>query len=104
MEVLEFKVKSGVRSIESETVKPKGQKIPVFVEGKNEMDSYLHRFERYVTALNWKPLLRATHLSALFKGRALDVNALLLSKITLHCNGLKEALLNRFELDEDGFF
>lgn len=103
MEVLEFKVKSGVSTVDSEMIKPKGPKLPVFDEGKDEMDSYLHRFERYATAQNWKHELWATHLSALLKGRALDVYALLPSDKALDYNELKRALLKRYELTEEGF-
>ena len=38
-----------------ETIKAKAPKIPAFNEGKDEMDSYLLRFERYATAQKWEP-------------------------------------------------
>lgn len=104
MEVLDLKAKSGVSARDTETVRPpKGPKLPVFEDGKDEMDSYLQRFERFATAQNWKSELWATHLSALLKGRALDVYALLPSDKALDYNELKTALLKRYELTEDGF-
>ena len=103
MEMLEIKAKSGVSTGGTETIKPKGPKLPVFDEGKDEMDSYLHRFERYATAQLWKQEVWATHLSALLKGRALDVYALLPVEKALDYNELKKALLKRYELTEDGF-
>lgn len=103
LEVLEMKSKQGVSIVESDMPKPKGPKIPAFEEGKDEMDSYLHRFERYATAQHWKQEVWATHLSALLKGRALDVYALLPSDKALDYNELKKALLKRYELTEDGF-
>ena len=54
-------------------VTAKTPKIPAFDEGKDEMDSYLLRFERYATAQKWKKEDWATNLSALLKGKALDV-------------------------------
>ena len=66
------------------------------------MDSYLHRFKHYATAQLWKEVW-ATHLSALLKGRALDVYALLPVEKALDYNELKKALLKRYELTEDGF-
>ena len=42
-------------------------------DSKDKMDSYLSWFEKYATAYKWDPPLRATYLSALLKGRALDV-------------------------------
>ena len=41
------------------------------------MDSYLRRFERYATAQKWKKEGWATSLSALLKGKALDVQSTL---------------------------
>ena len=48
-----------------ETIKAKTPKIPAFNEGKDKMDSYLLRFERYATAQKWEPDTWATGLSAL---------------------------------------
>ncbi|XP_041375943.1 uncharacterized protein LOC121388603 [Gigantopelta aegis] len=45
----------------------------------------------------------ATHLSVLLKGRALDVYASMPSEQALNYNNLKEALLKRYDLTEDGF-
>ena len=90
MKLLEMKAKTRVSTSEVETIKAKGPKLPTFEEGKDEMDSYLHRFERYATAQNWKPEVWATHLSALLKGRALDVYALLPSEKALDYNELKK--------------
>ena len=89
IKLLEMKVKTGVSTSEVETIKAKGPKLSAFEEGKDEMDSYLHRFERYATAKNWKPEVWATHMSALLKGRALDVYALLPSEKALDYNELK---------------
>ena len=60
-----------------ETIKAKAPKIPAFNEGKDEMDSYLLRFERYATAQKWDPDTWATGLSALLQGKVLDVYALI---------------------------
>ena len=38
-----------------------------------QMDSYLSRFEKYATANKWDKNVWAAYLSALMKGRALDV-------------------------------
>lgn len=67
-------IKSGsVKNVVSETcVKASMPKIPPFDESRDEMDSYLRRFERYATAQNWERKTWATSLSALLRGRALD--------------------------------
>ena len=53
-----------------ETIKAKSPRIPAFNQGKDEMDSYLLRFERYATAQKWEPDTWATGLSALLQGKA----------------------------------
>ena len=86
-----------------ETIKAKVPKIPAFNEGKDEMDSYLLRFERYATAQKWEPETWATGLSALLQGKALDVYALMPKEDALNYDKLKVALLKRYELTEEGF-
>ena len=86
-----------------ETIKAKAPKIPAFNEGKDEMDSYLLRFERYATAQKWEPDTWATGLSALLQGKALDVYALMPKEDALNYDKLKAALLKRYELTEEGF-
>ena len=86
-----------------ETIKAKAPKIQAFNEGKDEMDSYLLRFERYATAQKWEPDTWATGLSALLQGKALDVYALMPKEDALNYDKLKVALLKRYELTEEGF-
>ena len=86
-----------------ETIKAKAPKIPAFNEGKDEMDSYLLRFERYATAQKWEPDTWATGLSVLLQGKALDVYALMPKEDALNYDKLKVALLKRYELTEEGF-
>ena len=86
-----------------ETIKAKAPKIPAFNECKDEMDSYLLRFERYATAQKWEPDTWATGLSALLQGKALDVYALMPKEDALNYDKLKVALLKRYELTEEGF-
>ena len=86
-----------------ETIKAKAPKIPAFNEGKDEMDSFLLRFERYATAQKWEPDTWATGLSALLQGKALDGYALMPKEDALNYDKLKVALLKRYELTEEGF-
>ena len=72
-------------------VTAKTPKIPAFDEGKDEMDSYLLRFETYATAQKWKKEDWATNLSALLKGKALDVYALMPVEEALNYDMLKAA-------------
>ena len=51
----------------------KDPKLPYFDEAKYKMDSYISRFEKYATANKWERDRWAINLSALLKGRALEV-------------------------------
>ena len=86
-----------------ETIKAESPKIPAFNEGKDEMDSYLLRFERYATAQKWEPETWATGLSALLQGKALHVYALMPKEYALNYDKLNVSLLKRYELTEEGF-
>ena len=77
--------------------------MPFFDEVKDDIDSYLRRSERYAAAQKWTVETWAVHLSALLRGRALDVYALLPQDQALNYEALKTSLLKRFERTEDGF-
>jgi hypothetical protein len=81
----------------------KGPKLPPFEEKSDDIDSYLRRFERHAQAHNWHKTIWATDLSALLKGNALDVYALLPPEHALDYDVLKGCLLRRFDKTEDGF-
>ena len=67
------------------------------------MDSYLSRFEKYATANEWKKSIWAAFVSALLKGRALDVYDSLSVDDPADYEKLKEALLKNFDMTERGF-
>ena len=48
-------------------------KLPAFVDEKDELDSYLLRFERYAENAKWEQVTWAIKLSALLSGSAMDV-------------------------------
>ena len=56
-------------------VSGKAPRMPHFDEERDFMDSYLSRFERFAESQKWNRDDWATCLSALLKGRALDVYA-----------------------------
>ena len=51
----------------------KAPKLPSFVDGKDDLDAYLQRFERFATTAKWENTGWASKLSALLSGRALEV-------------------------------
>ena len=78
-------------------------KFPYFEESKDKMDSYLSRFEKYATANKWDKNVWAAYLSALLKGRALDVYDRLSTEDAADYDKLKDALLKNFDMTERGF-
>ena len=81
----------------------KGPKLPVFADGKDDLDSYLKRFERFAISNDWKRGEWATALSALLTRKALDVYSRLQDDTALDYEKVKEALLIRYQLTEEGF-
>ena len=82
--------------------KMKGPKMVPFDE-RDDMGSYLHRFERYAVLQGWTRSDWAVYLSALLKGKALDVYARLPLEQSQDYGKLKEALLQRYALTEEGY-
>ena len=78
-------------------------KLPAFNEKYDSMDSYLKRFERFAENAGWDKSNWATSLSALIQGKALDVYSRLSPTDSLNYDKLKDALLKRFQLTEEGF-
>jgi len=78
-------------------------KMPHFDEERDFIDSYLGRFERFAETQKWKREHWAMYLSALLKGRALDVYSRLPSEQAGDYDRLNNALLKRYLLSADGF-
>ncbi|XP_062616792.1 uncharacterized protein LOC134278492 [Saccostrea cucullata] len=78
-------------------------KLPPFDESKDCIDSYLQRFERFASCAKWEQSSWAINLSALLKGKALEVYSRLPVSEALNYGSLKQALLRRFQLTEEGF-
>jgi len=80
----------------------KGPKMSPFGE-RDDMGSYIHRFERYAVLRRWKREDWAVYLAALLKGRALDVYARLAPSQASDYDVLKQALLRRYALTEQEY-
>ena len=78
-------------------------KLPYFEESKDKMDSYLSRFEKYAVANKWDRSIWAAYLSALLKGRALEVYDRLSVADANDYEKLKDALLKNFDMIERRF-
>ena len=81
----------------------KAPKMLYFNEERDFVDSYLSRFERFASCQRWNRVDWALYLSALLKGRALDVYSMLPANQTNNCDQLKAALLKQYQLSADGF-
>ena len=77
-------------------------KLPVFADGTDELDNYLRRFERFATNSGWKETEWASYLSALLTSRALDVYSRLPDSAAADYKQLKQALLKRYTLTDEG--
>ena len=87
----------------SPDVKAKFPKLPSFNEERDNMDSYLKRFERFAINAKWLKEEWATNLSSLLQGKALDVYSRLSSEEATDYDKLSDALLKRYQLTEEGF-
>ena len=78
-------------------------KLPYFVDGKDNIDSYLARFETYAHSMNW-PLERySLCLSSLLTGKALDVLAKIPHSLVHDYEHLKNTLLAEYQLASGDF-
>ena len=87
----------------SSEIKAKLPKLPSFCDGKDNMDAYLKRFERFAKNAKWPAEEWATNLSTLLQGKALDVYSRLSVDDANDYDKLREALLKRYQLTEEGF-
>nr|CAB3263335.1 uncharacterized protein LOC108950802 [Phallusia mammillata] len=77
--------------------------LPKFVDGVDDMDGYLLRFERYAENSGWERNQWAPWLSALLTGKAMGVYSRLSAEEARDYEALKRALRERYGLREDGY-
>ena len=81
----------------------KTPKLPSFVEGKDEIDNFIQRFERYVLANGWAEENWAISFGALLTGKALETYTILSEEDASNYVELKNALLKRYNLITEGY-
>ncbi len=105
MDVLEKKGEVGVT--DSREMRGNGNakapRLPNFIDGKDDLDAYLLRFERFAQIRSWHRDDWAVNLSALLTGEALAVYTRMAADEAMDYSRVKEALLKRYRLTEDGF-
>ena len=94
----------GTRPVrEGESSKFKMPGLPAFVDRKDDLDSWLLRFERFATTGGWPKESWCTPLSALLTGRALEAFCRLSENEATDYDRVKEVLKKRYILTEDGY-
>ncbi|CAH3139267.1 unnamed protein product, partial [Porites lobata] len=81
----------------------KAPKLPSFVDGKDDLDAYLQRFERFAATAKWEKTGWASKPSALLSGRALEVYSRISEEAAQDYDRVKLALMKRYDLTEDGY-
>ena len=75
----------------------------MLVDGRDDLDNYLLRFERYATVAGLEKKTWATQLSPLLSRRALEVYSRLSQDEAMDYERLKLALLKRYDFTEFGY-
>ena len=76
----------------------KSLKLPSFIDGKDEADCYLLRFECYAENASWEKDTWAITLSVLLTGRAMDVYARMSDTDASDYDKFEEGTLNKVQL------
>ena len=76
----------------------KAPKLPSFVEGNDQIDNFIQRFERYDRANLWREENWAISLGALLAGKALEAYTRLSEEDAMNYQELNNALLKRYNL------
>ena len=74
--------------------------LPSFVDGKDNLDKCLLRFERYASVVKWNRSTWATQLSPLLTGKAVEVYNRLSPEEAMDYERLKVVLLERYDFTE----
>ena len=74
--------------------------LPSFVDGKDNLDGYLLRFEKYAVMAKWNRKTWATQLSLLLTVKAVEVYNRLSAEEAMDYERLKVALLERYDSTE----
>ena len=90
-------------SMRQEFLRGNRPKLPKFDEAKDDIDTFIERFERFAASQEWPEDTWAASLSALLTGKGLDVYASMPPEQTNDYDALKKAILHRYQLTADGF-
>ncbi|XP_033099549.1 uncharacterized protein LOC117103147 [Anneissia japonica] len=91
------------RAEEKEAPYVRAPKLPAFMEGRDDMDAFIHRFENYATAQKWNRGTWATNLGTLLTGKGLHEYSKLQGNDVQDYDKLKMVVLKVYNLTEEGF-
>jgi hypothetical protein len=109
LEILAQKLKLADKSVSSDNANDENKraarvpKLPYFDDKTDDIDSYLSRFEQFANLNKWPAESWATYLGAHLKGVALEAYTRMPSSKIDDYDEVKNTLLRRFDLTEDGF-
>ena len=73
------------------------------MDGEDNLDEYLLRFERYADVVKWNRSIWETQLSPFLTGKTVKVYNKLSPEEAMDCEGLKVALLVGYDFTERGY-
>ncbi|GFR72348.1 hypothetical protein ElyMa_000377300 [Elysia marginata] len=110
MKMLQAKIQAGIVKEETDdntsrfgVASSKHLKLPNFQDGKDDLDIWLTRFERFPESNNWSRDKWSSSLCALLTGRALDCYGRLSTEQAQDYDKVKQSLMKRYDLTEDGY-
>ena len=78
-------------------------KLPMFEDGKTDIDAYLLRFEHFAESQDWPIQSWSINLIALLTGIALEVYSRLSDEEARDYQVLNMALMKRYQMNDEGF-
>ena len=102
-ELAEAKAKVQDVGVKHEVGTVRGPKIPCFIDSREDLDSYLKRFERLAKANGWQEDTWADKLGALLTGKALDVYTGLGDDEGKDYETLKRVLFQKYMLTAESY-
>ena len=103
LEIMKLQMTMGKDTKEGVTINVHKPKLPKFEEEKDDMDTYLQRFEKVAKTQKWKQEEWVMNLSPLLTGKGLEVYMCMPDDDMDDYGQLKLALLKRYQMTEDGF-
>ncbi|GFO44613.1 hypothetical protein PoB_007111800 [Plakobranchus ocellatus] len=110
MKLLQAKIEAGIiknesdgSSARSSDAGAKHPRLTIFQDGRDDLDIWLTRFERFAESNGWSREKWSLSLCALLTGCSLDCYGRLSAEQAKDYDKVKEVLMKRYDLREDGY-